>query len=266
MNQTHTRETFFHDHWAEAASVQKTRVRESFEAPTALEAKYILSKLGSLKGLRILDAGAGLGEASVYFALQGAKVVATDLSPAMAEFQQKLAEYHGVKITSHIGPAENLALEGQFDVVYAANLIHHLTDKAAFLSAARRLLGPNGRFVSWDPVRYNPVICVYRNIASEVRTTDERPLGADDLRLLKGFFPGSHCKFFWLLAQALFVKYFMIDRTHPNSVRYWKQIYEETPSTLKWWRPLAWMDQRILLRLPAVRWLAWNIVFIGRKS
>jgi SAM-dependent methyltransferase len=266
MNQTHLREASFHDNWAESASVQTTRVRESFEAPTALEVKYILHELGRLKGLRILDAGAGLGEASVYFALQGAEVVAADLSPAMAEFQQKLAGYHGVKISSHVGPAESLDLEGRFDVVYAANLLHHLVDKAAFISAARRLLAPGGTFVSWDPVRYNPVICIYRNIASKVRTADERPLGVGDLRLLQGFFPKSQRKFFWFLAQALFVKYFAVDRTSPNNVRYWKKIYEETPATLAWWRPLAWMDQRLLLRLPAVRWLAWNVVFIGRKS
>jgi 2-polyprenyl-3-methyl-5-hydroxy-6-metoxy-1,4-benzoquinol methylase len=266
MNQTHTREAFFHDHWAEAASVEQTRVRESFEAPTSLEVKYILNELGSLKGLRILDAGAGLGEASVYFALQGAEVVATDLSPAMAEFQQKLATHHGVKISSHVGPAENLSLAGQFDIVYAANLIHHLVDKGAFISAAHRLLAPGGKFVSWDPIRYNPAIFIYRKIAHKVRTADERPLGLGDLRLLQEFFPESYCNFFWLLAQALFVKYFLYDRAHPNNVRYWKRIYEETPATLKWWRPLAWMDQRVLLRLPAMRWLAWNVVFIGRKS
>jgi hypothetical protein len=141
-----------------------------------------------------------------------------------------------------------------------------LTDKAAFLSADGRLLAPGGKFVSWDPVRYNPAISLYRHIASKVRTLDERPLGVGDLRLLQGFFPRSHCKFFWLLAQALFIKYFIINHTHPNSVRYWKKIYEETPGTLKWWRPLAWIDQRVLLRLPAVRWLAWNVVFIGTKS
>src|SRR5579871_6014324 len=175
MNQTHTREAFFHDHWAKATSVEKTRVRESFEGLTSLEAKHILNELGSLKGLRVLDAGAGLGEASVYFALQGANVVATDLSPAMAEFQQKLAAHHGVRISSHVGPAENLNLEGQFDIVYASNLIHHLVDKTAFISAAHRLLAPGGRFVSWDPVRYNPVIYIYRKMAHRVRTIDERP-------------------------------------------------------------------------------------------
>ncbi len=156
-------------------------------------------------------------------------------------------------------------LEGQFDVVYAANLVHHLVDKKAFISAAYRLLAPGGKFVSWDPLRYNPAIFIYRNIANKVRTPDERPLGMGDLRLLRSFFPQSRCEFFWLLGQVLFVKYFALDRIHPNKVRYWKKIYEEIPATLKWWRPLACIDQRILLKIPVVRWLAWNVVFIGKK-
>ena len=266
MNDIQAKESEFHDHWAESMSVAQVRVRASFEAPTALEVRYILKELGSLRGLRILEVGAGLGEASVYFALQGATVVATDLSPAMTRFQQQLAAHHGVSLTSHTGPAELLNMDEQFDVVYAANLIHHLTDKEAFLVAAQRLLKPGGRFVSWDPLRYNPCINLYRKMATLVRTEDERALGTEDVRLIRSYFSDSKQRFFWFSALALFLKYFLIDRVHPNSVRYWKRIYEETPSTLWWWRPLSWLDENIFLRIPGVRWLAWNTVFIGRRT
>lgn len=265
MNKVQAKESEFHDNWAETTAVDEVAVRASFEAPTALETAYLLRELGDLSGLRILDVGAGLGEASVYFALKGAKVVASDLSPAMGRFQQRLAAHHGVAVQCHTGPAETLDLGGQFDVVYAANLIHHLTDKEGFLAEADRLLKPGGVFVAWDPLRYNPIINVYRRLATEVRTEDERPLGIEDYRLVRSRFRDSKMQFFWLSTQVLFLKYFLFDRKHPNSVRYWKRIYEETPDSLRWWRPFQWLDSAILLRIPGLRWLSWNAVFIGRK-
>ncbi len=33
-----------------------------------------------------------------------------------------------------------------------------------------------GSFVSWDPILYNPLINIYRKLATEVRTKDEHPL------------------------------------------------------------------------------------------
>lgn len=266
MNTVHNKELGFHDEWAGSASVAQVKVHASFEAPTALETQYIMKELGSLRGLHILDVGAGLGEASVYFALQGAIVTATDLSPEMARFQQELAAHHHVSITSHVGPAETLELNARFDIIYTANLIHHLTDKEAFIALSHRLLKTGGRFVSWDPLRYNPCINIYRRIATKVRTEDERPLGLSDFRLLRRYFPESKQRFFWLATQTLFLKYFLVDRTSPNSVRYWKRIYEENASTLGWWRPLAWLDKNLFLRLPGLRWLAWNAVFIGKKT
>lgn len=266
MNPIHNKEAQFHDNWAGMTEVAGVRVREAFEGPAALEGQFILNQLGSLRGRKILDVGAGLGEASVYFALQGAEVVASDLSPAMAEFQQRLAAQHGVRITSFTGPAESTSLPGTYDIVYAANLLHHLVDKNAFLSSAKKLLKPGGYFVSWDPIKYNPVINIYRRMATQVRTEDECPLGRKDIANMQALFPISNISFFWLLSQAIFVKYFIFERKHPNSVRYWKRIYGESRSGLWWWWPLRRMDELFFLRIPGLRWLAWNIVFIARNN
>jgi hypothetical protein len=66
------------------------------------------------------------------------------------------------------------------------------------------------------------------------------------------------------LALALFLKYFLVDRVSPNKERYWKRIYQERDSTLGWWKPLEQID-RILLKLPAIRWLSWNVGFVAEK-
>lgn len=261
-----TREAEFHDDWAAATDPASVLVRESVWGPTALENTFILQRLGDLKGKRVLDIGCGLGEASVAFALLGAEVTTTDLSPGMVAAAKKLAQHHNVQLTGLVGAAEQLDLPpNSFDVIYTANTLHHLADMPAFLASAARLLAPHGHFCSWDPVKYNPVINVYRRLAHAVRTEDERPLGKKDVEMIRQHFGQVTTRHFWLLGLSLFIKYFLIDRISPNQERYWKRIYKEQPATLWWWRPLAAMDN-ILLRLPIIRWLSWNIVIIATKT
>ena len=87
------REEAFHDEWAAEMDVAELLVRESFEADTALENKYVLEVLGPLLGKRVLELGSGAGEGAVYFALQGADVVATDISQGMLDVAQRLAAH-----------------------------------------------------------------------------------------------------------------------------------------------------------------------------
>jgi SAM-dependent methyltransferase len=262
---THEKEALFHDAWAESTKLEKVEVDAAFESILAHENRFILKILGNLKGRTILDIGAGLGESSVYFAKHGAKVTATDISPGMMSLAEKLAHYHGVSISTAVGPAENLPLEeASFDVVYIANTIHHVTNKRALLENAKRYLKPGGIFISWDPVKYNPVINIYRRMAMGVRTEDETPLGCADVRLAKEYFPDARARHFWIAGLVIFLKYFFIDRVHPNADRYWKRIYRETGKSLWWWRPFGWLDL-LLTRIPGIRWLTWNMVMWGHR-
>lgn len=264
MNRIHESETQFHDAWAESTDLTQVAVREAFEAPTALENRWILARMGPLAGKRILDVGAGLGESSVYFALQGASVTTTDISPGMVRAALRLAELHCVTLEGRVIAGESLGEESAYDFVYVANTIHHVADRPALLEQILRALKPGGRFFSWDPVAYNPAINVYRRMATEVRTEDESPLGRADAALARRFFPDLECRFFWIAALALFGKYFLLDRVHPNQDRYWKRIFRETSATLGWWKPLRALDE-VLTRIPGVRWMAWNVVMTGTK-
>lgn len=133
------------------------------------------------------------------------------------------------------------------------------------LQSVLTALKPNGIFVSIDPIYYNPIIEIYRLLATEVRSPDECPLRYSDLKLVRSFFSDVGHREFWLLTQALFVKYFLFDRVHPNQQRYWKRMYTETERSLRWWTPLKRADS-LLCRLPLLRWLSWNIVMWGRKT
>src|SRR3981081_1309211 len=85
----HDRESAFHDAWASDTEVIEILVLESFEAPTAMENQFILQCMGDLKGKKLLDIGAGLGESSGYFGLQGAEGTAVDVYPRMANTQRE---------------------------------------------------------------------------------------------------------------------------------------------------------------------------------
>ena len=261
----HHREADFHDEWAASTNLKDVRVREAFEAPTAMENVWMLRKMGPLAGKKLLDVGAGLGESSVYFALLGAEVTTSDLSPGMVALAVKLGELHGVKLHGIVAAGEDLGVpENHYDIIYTANTVHHVTDKAQFFGQIRRALKPGGRFFTWDPLAYNPLINVYRRMATKVRTEDESPLTFADVTLARQFFTDVEHREFWITTLLLFCKYFLIDRIHPNQKRYWKLIYEETPRRLWWWHPLKALDD-VLTRIPLVRRLAWNMVMTGRK-
>jgi len=259
-------EVKFHDRWAQSESLDNIDVLAAFEAPTALENRFILQLMGDLTGKKILDVGSGLGESSVYFALKGAQVTSMDISPQMIECTKGLAKKYAVSVQTFVGSADSLDLASdQFDFVYVANLAHHVQEKASLFIGLNRVLKPNGTIFFWDPLKYNPVIEIYRQFAVNVRSPDERPLGTDDLSLMKSHFRGMQCRMFWMTTLLLFIKYLIVDRTSPNASRYWKLILRETPSTLKWWLPLKKMDD-LLLQTPGLRWLAWNMVAWGHKK
>jgi ubiquinone/menaquinone biosynthesis C-methylase UbiE len=261
----HNREAVFHDTWASSTSLDDVLVRECFEAPTALENRFILSKMGDLKGKKILDVGAGLGESSVYFALQGAHVTTSDISPLMVDKVLKLAAKFNVELQGIVSTAETLNVpENHFDFVYIANTIHHVHDRPKLFFQLRRALKPGGVFFSYDPLAYNPAINLYRRMATEVRTPDESPLTKADIELAKSYFPDLQHREFWIAALALFMKYYLFDRIHPNADRYWKRILKESAGSLRWWKPLRVLDS-VLSHVPGIRLLAWNVVMWGTK-
>lgn len=261
----HQRETEFHDEWARATDLNSVSVREAFEAPTAMENKFILRRMGPLRGKRLLDVGAGLGESSVYFALQGADVTTTDISPVMVKTAIEVGRKFGVELHGVVSTAEGLNVEPEsYDLVYLANVIHHVQERPALYEQVMRALKQGGRFFSIDPVAYNPVINQYRKMATEVRTPDESPLETADVKLARRYFPDTQIRFFWIASLALFIKYALWDRVHPNRERYWKRIFKETDRTLLWWKPLRALDG-VLTRVPGLRWLSWNMVMYGAK-
>lgn len=261
---TLNREEEFHNQWASSVDPASVPVREAFTLPTCPENRWIHASLGDVRGKTVLELGAGLGEASAWFAMHGAAVIATDLSGGMLKVAARVATLHSTEVTPVQMDGAVLALaDASVDIVYGANVLHHV-DQAQCIGEVHRVLRPGGMAVFWDPLRYNPVINVYRRMATEVRTTDEHPLGVSDLRMLQRTFHRVDVRFFWLASLGVFLWFFLGQRVHPNAERYWKKIITDYASIAPLHRVLAAVD-RVLLRIPALRWWAWNMAVVCRK-
>lgn len=264
-NDNFQKEEEFHDQWANSVDLDDVMVDEFFEACTSPENRLILKKLGDVKGKKILELGAGLGEASVYFAKKGALVTATDISGGMLRLIEKLAEKHCVGLMTKQCYSQELPFgDDMFDIVYAANLLHHV-DIEQTLVEARRVLHPGGIFVSWDPLAHNPLINVYRRMASSVRTEDEHPLRMSDLVLFKKHFSSFEYDVTWLTTLWIFIKFYFIDKVDPNKERYWKKILVEHRALQPIYTKLEKNDRIVLRVFPFLKRYCWNIIIFAKK-
>ncbi len=259
------KEEKFHDEWAHSMNLKELMVDESFEACTSPENKFILKKLGNLRGKKILELGCGGGEASVYFAKKGAIVTATDISGGMVKVVKKLATKHKVKVHTAQCRSDKIPFPNEsFDIVYAANLMHHVKHLPT-LKESYRVLKKGGIFVSYDPLAHNPLINIYRRMATDVRTEDEAPIKMKDLKEFRKIFSKVEYSTFWFFTLWIFIKFYAIERVNPNKERYWKKILIEHKRLKKTYTRLEKLDNLLFKILPFMRRYCWNIVILARK-
>ena len=101
--------------------------------------------LRPLKGLTLLDIGCGGGLMSEPLARLGAQVTGLDPGRENIEAARRHAEGQGLGIDYRVGLVEDLAGAGeQFDVVSCLEVVEHVPDVPAFLTACAQVLKPGG--------------------------------------------------------------------------------------------------------------------------
>jgi 2-polyprenyl-6-hydroxyphenyl methylase/3-demethylubiquinone-9 3-methyltransferase len=99
-------------------------------------------------GLRLLDIGCGGGLLSEPMARLGADVVGADAAARNIPVARLHAEQSGLAIDYRHTTAEDLAADGErFDVVLNMEVVEHVADPPAYLTACRALLNPGGLMI-----------------------------------------------------------------------------------------------------------------------
>lgn len=111
---------------------------------------YVSARVG-LRGAKVLDVGCGGGLLSEALAREGAEVTAIDLAPDLVKVAKLHGLESGVRVDYRVQSVEGLAAEqpASFDAITCMELLEHVPDPGAILSACATLLRPSGRlFVS----------------------------------------------------------------------------------------------------------------------
>jgi len=119
------------------------------------------------EGLRLLDIGCGGGLLSEPMARLGAEVVGADAAERNIPVAQLHAQQSGLDIDYRFTTAEAMAEAGeQFDVVLNMEVVEHVSDPLAYLTACRQLLKPGGLMVC-STINRNPKSFVMAIVGAE---------------------------------------------------------------------------------------------------
>jgi RNA polymerase sigma factor (sigma-70 family) len=172
----------------------------------------ILSKIGSLANLNVLDLGSGTGFVSAHCGMQNSQVVSVDLNRAMLMEQRALNQRLGIS-GIHLIQGNISALpvkKKQFDLVFLTLVLHHINDPVAMLNQVANVLRNDGRLILIDFVHH-------KNSAFADRMHDLW-LGFDPVQIKKW------CKTSGLKEQT-FLKWHS-----PENIQVFCQIFKKQPA------------------------------------
>lgn len=209
---------------------------------------FVLNWLSqNCKNKKILDYCCGNGEDAIFVAKNGAKkVVGIDISEVSINNCTARANSEGISniVSFQVMDAEDLQFkDNTIDLVTEYGCLHHVELEKAF-SEIVRVLKPNGKVICNEALGHNIVIQLYRRLTPHLRTKYEveHILKKSDLKLAKRYFNKVECSFFFL-STLLSVP------------------FRNLPGFGMLLRIMEYVDS-IILKLPIVKWQAWQIVII----
>jgi ubiquinone/menaquinone biosynthesis C-methylase UbiE len=116
------------------------------------ERSFIIEKACPFSG-NILEAGTGKGFFSLALARLGFCFTSFDISSAEQQYARMNLIYHGLKQQVHFDVADVECLpyeDGFFDVIFAVNMVHHLSSIRKACGEFIRILSPKGKIVLSD--------------------------------------------------------------------------------------------------------------------
>lgn len=196
-------------------------------------------------GRRVLDYGCGDGKNSFLCVEHGAEAVGIDISDVSVRNASREAARRGIADRARFLVRDCEATgfsEGEFDLICVSGVLHHLDLRRAFAELAR-ILRPEGEVICAEPLAHNPVFQLYRRMTPHLRTTWEvdHLIRRRDLTLARHYFDHVEARCFHLAALAA--------------------VPLRSTSIFATLLSLLETLDGVVLRLPVVKWLAWQVVF-----
>ncbi len=209
--------------------------------------RWLLKRVANDK--KVLDYCCGGGGIAVFLAKNGADVTGIDISDISIEIAKKNAIQQKLqnRPTFLVMDGENLKFNNNtFDVIVCSGVLHHLNINKAYPELAR-VLKPGGEIICGEPLAYNPIFQLYRKSTPHLRTEweAEHILNKKSISSAKQYFDGIETRFYHLTT-LLAVPFRNFSFFNPILT-----IFEAIDS--------------FLLKLPLIKWLAWQIIFILSK-
>ncbi len=107
------------------------------------------SVVGSLKGKRVLDVGAGGGGNAIAFAEHGCEVTALELDRERLDWLHTRVSDSGLPVEIVDRPLESLPVESRYDFIICNAVLEHVEDWRNFLAELVRRLAAGGIYLAW---------------------------------------------------------------------------------------------------------------------
>lgn len=197
------------------------------------------------QGKRLLDYGCGNGDDTIFAAKNGASVTGIDLSEISISHCKEKAIKEGVSNRTKFYVMDGESLEfadNSFDLVVIYGVLHHM-DFSVAMKELSRVLKPEGQAICTEALAYNPLIRFYRQRTPHLRTQWEvkHIVRRENILMAERWFNQVNAKFYHLATLAA-VPLRKMALFNP-----FLSFLEAVDS--------------VLLGLPGIRWLSWQVVF-----
>jgi 2-polyprenyl-6-hydroxyphenyl methylase / 3-demethylubiquinone-9 3-methyltransferase len=206
----------------------------------------------------VLEYGCGGGYFTVWMAKHGAVVTAIEMSPCAIGAVNYYADQEGVRDRVRVVPgnAEKDTVDGEYDFIFAKDLVEHLEDDNAFFRRLAQQLRPGGRtyIATQNDHSLNYLL---EGTYERMYRGNKQWCGWD--RTHKRFYNGP------LLARRLRENGIVPECWGSSYLFPWRFVSRRLTGKARPWKIWGDMDRAIGTTLPFSK-LGWSIMVVGRKA